>query len=481
MKDIFKIFTLIFSLLIVVSCGDEDLEPSLALSKDTSSAINNDDDLFNVMASAYNRMTPSSYYGRDVIIMGDVRTDNMYSTMASGRFQDSNMDHNPDGYGPWSTIYRVIAICNIVIGVDASTLSGNAARVQHIKGQAHAIRALAHFDLLRMYGQHFISGAGGAGSLGVPYVKTYKDPAYLQPARDTVLSNVGDIQSDLETAISLMSTAFDTSTSYMTVQGAYAVWARAALYFGAVDSSFYGAAGAAAKWVIDNGTASPVSAAGFKASYASDNASNSLFELAYSGTDNTSINGLGYILRGTSYGDVRILTGDAAGSADDIYDVFAADAATDVRFTVNGVIGPMDGGQPTLIGKYPSVNGSDNLTLFRVEEMHLIYAEAQLRAGNSATALTYLNNIPAIRGASAYTSATLDNILNERRKEFFGEGLRFYDLARTGQGMPEVDCAKQLNCILTGSPPAFGSYRYAYPISKSERDASPNIEQNSGY
>ena len=66
MKDIFKIFTLIFSLLIVVSCGDDDLEPSLALSKDTSSAINNDDDLFNVMASAYNRMTPSSYYGRDV-------------------------------------------------------------------------------------------------------------------------------------------------------------------------------------------------------------------------------------------------------------------------------------------------------------------------------------------------------------------------------------------------------------------------------
>ena len=100
MKDIFKIFTLIFSLLIVVSCGDEDLEPSLALSKDTSSAINNDDDLFNVMASAYNRMTPSSYYGRDVIIMGDVRTDNMYSTMALVDFKTptwitilTDMDH----------------------------------------------------------------------------------------------------------------------------------------------------------------------------------------------------------------------------------------------------------------------------------------------------------------------------------------------------------------------------------------------------
>jgi len=148
---------------------------------------------------------------------------------------------------------------------------------------------------------------------------------------------------------------------------------------------------------------------------------------------------------------------------------------------VNGMIGLMDNGQPTLIGKYPSVNGSDNLTLFRIEEMHLIYAETQLRAGNSASALSYLNNIPAIRGASLYTSATLDNILNERRKEFFGEGLRFYDLARTGQSMPEVDCGIQLNCLLTGSPPEFGSYRYSYPISKSERDANPNVQQNAGY
>ena len=50
MKNIFKIFTLIFSLLIVISCGDDDLEPTLALSKDTSSAVNDDDDLFNVLA-----------------------------------------------------------------------------------------------------------------------------------------------------------------------------------------------------------------------------------------------------------------------------------------------------------------------------------------------------------------------------------------------------------------------------------------------
>ena len=162
MKNIFKFYTLLFSLLIVFSCGDEDLEPTLAMSKDTSSAIQNDDDLWNVMASAYDRMTSTSYYGRNFLIMGDVRTDNMYSNMASGRFQESNMDHNPDGYGPWSTLYGVIAICNIVLQVDETSLSGDAGRVSHIKGQAYAVRALAHFDLLRQYGQHFIDGQGGA-------------------------------------------------------------------------------------------------------------------------------------------------------------------------------------------------------------------------------------------------------------------------------------------------------------------------------
>ena len=53
MKNIFKYCTLLFSLLIVFSCGDEDLEPTLAMSKDTSSAIQNDDDLWNVMADLW--------------------------------------------------------------------------------------------------------------------------------------------------------------------------------------------------------------------------------------------------------------------------------------------------------------------------------------------------------------------------------------------------------------------------------------------
>jgi hypothetical protein len=338
------------------------------------------------------------------------------------------------------------------------------------------LRALAHFDLLQDYGQHFITGQGGAGALGVPYVKTYKDPANLEPSRGTVASNIGDIAADLTSAISMMDDSYNTSTSYMSRAGAYAILARATLYAGSVDPSLYATADSAAKWVIANSGASPVSATGFTGSFATDNASNSIFELAFSGTDSRGINGIAYILRGTSYGDVRILTGDGANpDLLDIYDAGDVRGAADMIGTAQGY--------PSMLGKFPSMSGDDNITLFRIEEMHLIAAETSLRAGNSADALSYLNNIPAIRGLGAnyYASATLENILLERRKEFAFEGLRFHDLSRMGKDMPLIDQFKQMNDDLTGTPPTFGSYRYAYPIALSERNANPNMVQNYGY
>jgi hypothetical protein len=476
MKNIYKYFLIFTASALVVSCGESDLEPTLALDKDLDSGINTADDLAFVLNSAYDRMTETGYYGRDQIIMGDVRTDNAYSNMNSGRFANSDMDYNSNGAGPWATIYRVIAITNIVINADTSNLTGSAAQITHIQGQAHALRALAHFDLLQDYGQHFITGQGGAGALGVPYVKTYKDPANLEPSRGTVASNIGDIAADLTSAISMMDDSYNTSTSYMSRAGAYAILARATLYAGSVDPSLYATADSAAKWVIANSGASPVSATGFTGSFATDNASNSIFELAFSGTDSRGINGIAYILRGTSYGDVRILTGDGANpDLLDIYDAGDVRGAADMIGTAQGY--------PSMLGKFPSMSGDDNITLFRIEEMHLIAAETSLRAGNSADALSYLNNIPAIRGLGAnyYASATLENILLERRKEFAFEGLRFHDLSRMGKDMPLIDQFKQMNDDLTGTPPTFGSYRYAYPIALSERNANPNMVQNYGY
>ena len=134
MKKYIKLSFFFSLLMLFVACGDDDLEPTLALDKDLNTGINSASDLVSVMNSAYDRMTTggqSGYYGQGYIMMGEVRTDNAYSTANSGRYTSASMDHASTGYGPWSGIYRVIAICNIVIGADISTLSGDQALMTH--------------------------------------------------------------------------------------------------------------------------------------------------------------------------------------------------------------------------------------------------------------------------------------------------------------------------------------------------------------
>ena len=178
------------------------------------------------------------------------------------------------------------------------------------------------------------------------------------------------------------------------------------------------------------------------------------------------INGLANIYRGSSYGDIAVLQ-----DLVDIYD------ATDVRLTdIIAVDSTTTKYYIRNYGKYPTMaTFEDNISVIRYEEMILIYAEA-IMATNPASALTYLNMIPAKRNASLYTAATLDNILLERRKEFAFEGMRFDDLARTGKAIPLVDGLKQ-----THGGPAYGSYNYAFPIPNSEVGVNSNVEQNPGY
>ena len=472
MKNIYKNLLLVSSLFIVFSCGNDDLEPTLAMAKSSETGIQNAGDLASVLNGAYDRMSSSGYYARNIIIDGEVRSDNFFSNANSGRTFSASMDFSPNGYGPWGTIYGVIAICNIVIQADHASLEGDVNAINHTVGQAYAIRGLAHFDLLKQYGQHFVSGQGGKSSLGVPYVKTYRDPANLSPSRDTVQSNVDNIVADFNQGISMMNSTSD-NAQYMNKGAAYALLARAALYYGSVNSAYYAAAASASKWVLDNWSKAAVGPSGYMSSWYTDNAVNHLFTIAASGTDNAGINGVANIYRGPTYGDLRIVEGDGA---DDVHDVYEAD---DIRYTSLGMIG-MEGGYLSMLGKWPSMDFSDDNVVIRVEEMHLIYAEASLRAGDAATAKTYLNNVQAARGATL-TDATLDNIILERRREFFGEGHRFYDIARLGMDIPLVDVIKQTHDDLTGASPEAGNYRFAYPISLSERNANPNIVQNYGY
>lgn len=90
--------------------------------------------------------------------------------------------------------------------------------------------------------------------------------------------------------------------------------------------------------------------------------------------------------------------------------------------------------------KYPIdyANQSTNLAendwvYYRYSDVLLMKAEALVRTARAGEALALVNSVRTARGASAFSSVTLANLLDERGREFFWEGVRRQDLIRFGK------------------------------------------------
>ncbi len=115
------------------------------------------------------------------------------------------------------------------------------------------------------------------------------------------------------------------------------------------------------------------------------------------------------------------------------------------------------------LGKGTARDGAVNFKAFRTAEMYLIRAEANARSGNGAAALS---------GA-----ALLDAIANERRRELFVEGHRWFDLKRTTRTIARQGCRPPATaCNL-----AANNFRWTWPIPNNEILANSNVTQNNGY
>jgi len=463
-KILYILFSIVLLTGVLSSCSKDSLEPTLAQEKAVEGSINTVEDVYGLLFGAYDRLTRTGYYGRDYIIWGEVRADNCFTNGNSGRFvADSRMSYTDASGLCWDEVYAVIASANIVIAIDEASIEGDAAVLTHYKGQAYALRAMGHFDLLRYYGQMH---NGDAAGLGVPYITVYKGEDYTPP-RNTIAECQAMIEADIASAIANMNTAQDDdSKELFTHWAAHALKSRVAIYFGDWATAI-----TASEAVINSQNYSIIPEAGFVDYWKSDGGVNSIFELAYSSVDNNNINGLQQIYRGSSYGDVEGLK--------DLYDAFDVG---DVRASA-AMIGPdpdpdLISPKPyTNLGKYPSALFNDNIALFRYEEVILNYAEALFRTANNGGALTQLNLITANRGAVAHAGTVdEDMILLERRRELCFEGMRYHDVVRTGRDIPEPDPILQ-----THEGPLYGTWKLAFPIPRVEMEANANMVQNAGY
>lgn len=80
-------------------------------------------------------------------------------------------------------------------------------------------------------------------------------------------------------------------------------------------------------------------------------------------------------------------------------------------------------------------NTDDNWPVYRYADVLLLLAECSLHTGNTAEALSLMNQVRRRAGLGELSSVTEEDIANERRHEFAFENQRWYDLVRTGKAI----------------------------------------------
>jgi starch-binding outer membrane protein, SusD/RagB family len=103
-------------------------------------------------------------------------------------------------------------------------------------------------------------------------------------------------------------------------------------------------------------------------------------------------------------------------------------------------------------------------------------SDAQLPATDANATLNKVRARAGLLNVTGLDQATLrDKILHERRMELAFEGQRWYDLIRVNAGQYGIDFLHSI-----GKSNMSSKY-LLYPVPQKERDANPNLTQNTGY
>lgn len=463
--------------LVVASCDVIDVRPTHL--QDEATAFQNLDNVESHLVGTYSTFRSANYYGSTYGVMADMMTEELAENVESlGNFRslvDWTYVANDFIIQPaWRTPYVVINNANIVIkNADRlpEDVRGQRAR---IKGQALAMRALAHFDLLRYFGQSYDRNST---TLGVP-VKL--DNELTLPGRNTVQETYNQIYADLAEAKTLLGGALDEAINPVTkrtkIDAAVvdAIQARVALY-----ARDYPTAIESATNVIEDYDFSLATGTAFNTVWSEDAvAGEVIWAIAFQpGEGQPGGNVFFSVNNRLSFKPSQSILSLYDETSDIRYDTYFSDEVP--LPGRDGQIAPIK-----YLGRNGSTNGNVNFKVFRLSEMYLIRAEAYANSGQDGLANTDLNELRAAR-ITGYVNETITGdalksaIATERRKELFLEGHRWFDIRRAGGSINRVDCAAPATqCQLLAT-----SHRWVWPIPQSEVEVNSIIagQQNNGY
>ncbi|QHJ06858.1 RagB/SusD family nutrient uptake outer membrane protein [Hymenobacter busanensis] len=429
------------------------------------------------LLSGYNRLQSANFYGGQVQIVSELLGDNLNFTAIQGSGGDADFRQrqfsifsNP-GSNIWENGYQAIANANLALeAVDKNLFTADQATKNRIKGEALFMRAIAHFELVRLFAKPYSNNPGSDPGIVLRTRVLSSNEAAQKVGRNTVGEVYAQVISDLQAAAGLLPTQnADRATSW----AAKALLARVYL-----DQNDYSNAAQQADDVIQNGGFSlgtpPESVVGpFRQVGAGQRYSSVIFQIVnQQGSDQaSSLRNAFYNYFGSS---VRLYLNEGPNSISD-----ALRQRGGLRYDSLVVVNEVS--DPTTPTPYPYSNkfrGNDafatnpaNVPIIRLQEMYLTRAEARAAQGGASESAVRadVNAVRAAAGRPADNSTTgqqnlLALVRDERRLELFLENDRYHQLRRLQ---------------LPSRGIAFNSGR-VLPIPLSEVNGNPNIEQNTG-
>ena len=430
-------------------------------------------DISNGLNGAYYYLGTYRFLGNYAVAFGDFVAGVSAGSASSGHFYAYSSftfsDTDAEIEDVWNYGYKVVtSTTNCINGANALIESGKVLEsempeLNNYLGQCYALKALANYYLVNIYALPYSDE--NKDKPGIVVIKDNPTVPFSQIKRSTVAETYAQITDDIaaaEKAFAEAGGAAEQSAYYMGPMGLQALKARVLLSLGDYD----GAETAAKNAIRLKGTGSATEAdnnpsdAAYLTMWASTAVTaEDIFTIVKSEDDNLSANALN-TLYGSYYCTIQNSITNLIGE-------------NDIRA---GLLRPGDGGGTSLI-KYdgkPS-QAVTNIPVFRKSEMALVVAECEARKGNIAEAQNYFmytgkrdkdldaSDLPATK------EGMLSVIAEERVREFFGEGHRFYD-------------ARRMGLLVSGDQ--FQNWdirKFCFPIPQAEINTDTGCTQNEGW
>lgn len=474
MRKIKYLFAL--PLLLLGSCNDfMDIETEQNIP--TEDAYNTVQDVQNGLNGTYYALGHYYFYGRNAVALGDMAADNAVASASTGHFLAINRYNFSDTEAQlnyiWIGGYRVMDRATRTIQ-GAYKLMENAgalhltetdlANLHSFVSQCYAIRALAAHRLVTVFGLPYRNTQVNSQP-GIVLMDKEPIASFAQVSRSTVEETYARITADIAAAKATYAYVDNYNAGvdedgrilmnqyYMNQAAIYGVEARVALFM-----QDYAQALLAADSALVLRNANPITNESYLKMWSSTAISDEdIFTLAKSEDDNLSANSLNTLYRSYRGAVTNSLLG-----------IFSP---ADIRLKL------ISGTHPKKFDGIPTSQAVNNVPVFRVSEMHLILAEAYARTGDMEQAKEHLfftarrNTALSETDLPADMEDFMDFLAQERRREFFEEGFRWFDARRTGE----------LISVSNGAYRNFDVSAFVYPIPASEINAGFGVEQNAGW